>query len=59
MIKTEDIKHYKGKVDFVKLATRTNQNPRIVIQAYAKRNFWGTFLILQNQVTASILKAIY
>ena len=45
-IRPEDINNYERKVPLIKLATRTHQNPRQVIQAYARGKFAGNLLDL-------------
>ena len=45
-IRPEDIHHYKGLVDVVKLATRQHANPDMVIGAYERGGFEGNLLDL-------------
>lgn len=45
-IRPEDLEHYEHYVDVVKLATRTNTNPRMVIGAYSRKRFQGNLLNL-------------
>ena len=45
-IRPEDIHHYEGIVDTVKLATRMHSHPGMVIDAYARRRFIGNTLDL-------------
>lgn len=45
-IRPEDVKNYEGTVSIIKLATRTHENPRQVIQAYAAEKFRGNLLDL-------------
>lgn len=45
-IRPEDIHHYEGLFDTVKLATRIHERPGLVIDAYAKRRFAGNTLDL-------------
>lgn len=45
-IRPEDIHHYEGLVDTVKLATRAHQLPGMVIGAYARRKYFGNLLDL-------------
>lgn len=45
-IRPEDIHHYEGLFDTVKLATRIHQHPGLVIDAYARRRYFGNTLDL-------------
>lgn len=45
-IRPEDIGHYEGLVDTVKLATRTHRLPGMVIDAYYRRRYAGNLLDL-------------
>ncbi len=45
-IRPEDVHSYEGLVDGIKLATRTNLDPRRVIEAYVKESFDGNMLTL-------------
>ena len=45
-VRPEDIRHYEGIVDFVKLATRQHASPRMVLEAYARGEFRGNLLDL-------------
>ncbi len=45
-IRPEDARSYDGKVSLLKLATRTHENPRKVMQAYATGKFFGNLLDL-------------
>ncbi|OGV56525.1 MAG: hypothetical protein A2X49_06505 [Lentisphaerae bacterium GWF2_52_8] len=45
-IRPEDTKNYENSVHIMKLATRTHENPRQVIQAYASEKFRGNLLDL-------------
>lgn len=45
-VRPEDIHNYEHYFPFVKLATRMHANPRMVIQAYSKRRFFGNLLDL-------------
>ena len=45
-IRPEDIHHYEGIVDTVKLATRMHELPGLVIDAYCRRRFIGNTLDL-------------
>ncbi len=40
-IRPEDIHHYKGKVDYIKLATRMHALPEMVIDSYARGSYHG------------------
>lgn len=45
-IRPEDAKNYEGKISLMKLATRTHENPRKVLQAYTSGKFTGNLLDL-------------
>jgi len=45
-IRPEDLHHYDGLFDVVKLATRLHDRPHIVIRAYANRRYRGNLLDL-------------
>jgi collagenase-like PrtC family protease len=45
-IRPEDVNSYEGIVSLMKLATRTHDNPRRVIQSYAENKFSGNLLDL-------------
>lgn len=45
-IRPEDLHHYEGLFDQVKLATRMHSRPRMVVRAYATRRFRGNLLDL-------------
>lgn len=45
-IRPEDLHHYEGLFDQVKLATRMHARPRMVIRAYVSRRFRGNLLDL-------------
>lgn len=45
-VRPEDLHHYDGLVDLVKLATRLHERPHVVIGAYARRRFSGNLLDL-------------
>ena len=45
-IRPEDLHHYEGLFDTIKLATRMHALPGMVIDAYARRNFCGNTLDL-------------
>ena len=45
-VRPEDIHHYDGLVDVVKLATRQHANPEMVISAYERGSFEGNLLDL-------------
>jgi len=45
-IRPEDLHHYDGLFDTVKLATRMSSRPRLIIQSYANRRFRGNLLDL-------------
>lgn len=40
-VRPEDLCHYEGLIDTVKLATRMHALPGLVIDAYARRSFYG------------------
>ena len=45
-VRPEDLDRYEGLIDTVKLATRMHRLPGMVIDAYAKRRFYGNLLDL-------------
>ncbi len=45
-VRPEDLHHYEGLVDVVKLATRAHPRPRLVLDAYARGRFHGNLLEL-------------
>lgn len=45
-IRPEDLHHYDGMVDFVKLATRQHAMPRLVVDAYVRGDHSGNLLDL-------------
>ena len=45
-LRPEEIKNYEDIVDGVKLATRTNRNPKKIIDAYIKGSYRGNILSL-------------
>ena len=45
-VRPEDLHHYEGIFEVVKLATRMHAHPRMVIGAYAERKFRGNLLDL-------------
>jgi collagenase-like PrtC family protease len=45
-IRPEDLHHYEGLFDVVKLATRTHDRPWVVLRAYAERRWRGNLLDL-------------
>jgi len=45
-VRPEDLHHYEGLVDVVKLATRMHSHPRMVLHAYANRRHEGNLLDL-------------
>ena len=45
-IRPEDICHYEGMIPFMKLATRTHSNPRLVLEAYTSGKFSGNLFDL-------------
>ena len=45
-VRPEDLHHYDGLFETVKLATRMHARPRMVIDAYARRRFRGNLLDL-------------
>jgi collagenase-like PrtC family protease len=45
-VRPEDISHYEGIIDVMKLATRQHSHPRVVIGAYVNRSFRGNLLDL-------------
>lgn len=45
-IRPQDLRHYEGLVDGVKLATRVSENPEMIVHAYATGRFTGNMLSL-------------
>ena len=45
-IRPEDIWKYEGKVEAVKLATRSNKSPSQVLMSYIRRSYSGNILEL-------------
>ena len=45
-VRPEDLHHYEGIFDTVKLATRMHSHPGLVIDAYSRRSFYGNTLDL-------------
>lgn len=45
-VRPEDLHHYQGLFDVVKLATRMHQRPRMVLDAYVQRSHRGNLLDL-------------
>ena len=45
-IRPEDVFHYEGLIPFMKLATRTHSNPRLVLEAYTSGQFGGNLFDL-------------
>lgn len=45
-VRPEDVHHYDGLIDTIKLATRMHDRPRLVIAAYANRRYRGNLLNL-------------
>mgnify|MGYP000291886739 CR=1 FL=1 len=45
-VRPEDLRHYDGLFDTVKLATRMHQHPRLVLDAYVRRSHRGNLLDL-------------
>lgn len=45
-VRPEDLHHYEGLVKVVKLATRMHTHPRLVVHAYANRQYAGNLLDL-------------
>ena len=45
-IRPEDIHHYEGLFDTVKLATRMHSHPGLVIEAYTRGSYYGNTLDL-------------
>jgi hypothetical protein len=45
-VRPEDLHNYDGLVDVAKLATRTHDRPRLVVDAYARGKYWGNILDL-------------
>ncbi len=53
-IRPEDIQHYEGLVDVVKLATRQHDRPRTVIAAYTSGKFRGNLAALMEPNFSSL-----
>jgi len=47
-VRPEDLHHYDGLLDVVKLATRMHARPRMVVDAYVNRRFRGNLLDLME-----------
>ena len=45
-MRPEDLHHYEGLFDVVKLATRMHARPELVLEAYASRRYRGNVLDL-------------
>ena len=45
-IRPEDVHHYEGLIDTMKLATRMHARPQMVIDAYVRGSFWGNLVDL-------------
>lgn len=45
-VRPEDLHHYEGLVDGVKIATRTSPNPLAILEAYTRRRYSGNILDL-------------
>lgn len=45
-VRPEDLHHYEGLVDGVKIATRTSPNPASILEAYTRRRYSGNVLDL-------------
>jgi len=45
-VRPEDLHHYEGLVDGVKIATRTSPNPLAILEAYTRRRYSGNVLDL-------------
>jgi collagenase-like PrtC family protease len=58
-IRPEDIHHLDGLIDGVKLATRLHDRPRMVIAAYAKRQYPGNLLNLLEPSHAAALDGVW
>lgn len=54
-IRPEDIKHYEGLFDVIKLATRIHRHPRMVIQSYCDGRFSGNTLDLTEPSHAGLI----
>ena len=54
-VRPEDLHHYEPWFDVVKLATRTHESPRLVLDAYARRRFHGNLLELLEPGYAALL----
>ena len=45
-VRPEDLHHYEGLIDGVKIATRTSPNPTAILEAYTRRRYSGNVLDL-------------
>ena len=54
-IRPEDLHHYEGMFDTVKLATRMHPAPRMVLEAYASGHYEGNLLDLMEPGYASLI----
>ena len=54
-VRPEDIHHYEGLFDDIKLATRIHQHPRMVIKAYCDGSFSGNTLALTEPSHAGLI----
>lgn len=52
-VRPEDLSHYEGLIDVVKLATRQHSHPRMVLDAYISGRFHGNLLELLEPGFAS------
>ena len=53
-IRPEDIRHYEGIVDGIKLATRVSEHPEMIVDAYASGRFSGNLLALTEPDFSSL-----
>jgi len=56
-IRPEDLHHYDGLADFIKIATRQHDAPRRVIAAYAARHYDGDLAALMEPNFSSVFAA--
>ncbi len=59
LVRPEDVKHYEGIVDGVKLATRIHFSPQTVIGAYARGRFTGDLCALTEPGFGYLFDGVY
>jgi hypothetical protein len=55
-IRPEDIHNYEAYFDTIKLATRINNNPRMIIESYIKQKYYGNLLDIMEPVLSNSFK---